>query len=64
MSVTVEKKEHNMAVLTVTASAQELTQALNDAWKKDRKRINIPGFRRGKAPVSYTHLTLPTILLV
>ena len=50
MSVTVEKKEHNMAVLTVTASAQELTQALNDAWKKDRKRINIPGFRRGKAP--------------
>ena len=32
MSVTVEKKEHNMAVLTVTASAQELTQALNDAW--------------------------------
>ena len=50
MSVTVEKKEHNMAVLTVTATAEELTQALNDAWKKDRKRINIPGFRRGKAP--------------
>lgn len=50
MSVSVEKKEHNMAVLTITADAAELTKALNDAWKKDRKRINVPGFRKGKAP--------------
>lgn len=50
MSVSVEKKEHNMAVLTVEVEAEELTKALNDAWKKDRNRINIPGFRKGKAP--------------
>lgn len=50
MSVSVEKKEHNMAVLTVEVAAEELTKALNDAWKKDRNRINIPGFRKGKAP--------------
>ncbi len=50
MSVTVEKKEHNMAVLTVTVEAEELTKALNDAWKKERNRINVPGFRKGKAP--------------
>lgn len=50
MSVTVEKKEHNMAVLTVTVDAEELTKALNDAWKKEKNRINVPGFRKGKAP--------------
>ena len=45
MSVSVEKKEHNMAVLTVEVAAEELTKALNDAWKKDRNRINNPCFR-------------------
>jgi len=50
MSVSVEKKEHNMAVLTVTVEAAELTKALNDAWKKEKNRINVPGFRKGKAP--------------
>lgn len=48
MSVTVEKQEGSMALLTVTVDADRLESALEEAYKKDRSRINIPGFRKGK----------------
>lgn len=50
MSVTIEKKEHNMAVLTIEVPAEEFDRAMNEAWQKSRGRINVPGFRKGKAP--------------
>ncbi len=50
MSVQIEKKDHNMAVLTIEVPAEEFDSAMNEAYLKMRGRINIPGFRKGKAP--------------
>ncbi len=50
MSLQVEKLEKNMAKLTIEVSAEELEKALQSAYMKNRKKINIPGFRKGKAP--------------
>ena len=46
----VEKKENNTAVFTVETDAAEFEKAVNAAYLKNRSSINIPGFRRGKAP--------------
>ena len=48
--VTVEKLEKNMAKLTIEVSAEELEKAIQAAYLKQRNRINMPGFRKGKAP--------------
>ena len=50
MSVQVEKLEHNMAKLTIEVSAEELEKAIEGAYHKNKNKINIPGFRKGKAP--------------
>ena len=50
MSVTVEKKENNMAVLTIEVPADEFVEALEKAYLKQKGRITLPGFRKGKAP--------------
>lgn len=50
MSVQVEKLEKNMAKLTVEVSAEEVEKAIQTAYQKAKKSINIPGFRKGKAP--------------
>lgn len=50
MSVQVEKLEKNMAKLTIEVSAQELEKALEDAFLKNKNKISVPGFRKGKVP--------------
>ncbi|MBQ1548710.1 MAG: trigger factor [Lachnospiraceae bacterium] len=50
MNVPVEKKEKNTAVITVTVGPEELEKAMDQAYKKQKNRINIPGFRKGKVP--------------
>lgn len=50
MSVQVEKLEKNMAKLTVEVSAEDFEKAVNAAYNKNKNRINVPGFRKGKAP--------------
>lgn len=50
MSVQVEKLEKNMAKLTIEVSAEELEKALQNAFLKNKNRINVPGFRKGKVP--------------
>ena len=50
MSVQVEKLEKNMAKLTIEASAEDFEKAVNAAYNKNNNRINVPGFRKGKAP--------------
>ena len=50
MSLQVEKLEKNMAKLTIEVSAQELEKALDEAYRKNKNKISIPGFRKGKAP--------------
>nr|WP_318683652.1 trigger factor [uncultured Acetatifactor sp.] len=50
MSLQVEKLEKNMAKLTIQVSAEELEKALEGAYRKNKNKISIPGFRKGKAP--------------
>jgi trigger factor len=50
MSLQVEKLEKNMAKLTIEASAEEFESALEKAYQKNRNKINVQGFRKGKAP--------------
>lgn len=50
MSVQVEKLEKNMAKLTVEVSAEEVEKALQAAYMKEKNKISIPGFRKGKVP--------------
>ncbi len=50
MSVTVEKKEKNTAVLTVEVPAEQFKEAIEKAYQKQKGSIVIHGFRKGKAP--------------
>ena len=50
MSLQVEKLEHNMAKLTIEVSAEEVEKALQAAYLKERSKISLPGFRKGKVP--------------
>ena len=50
MSLQVEKLEKNMAKLTIEVSAEDLEKALEKAYQKQKSRISLPGFRKGKAP--------------
>lgn len=50
MSVKVEKKENNQVCLTITVGKDEFEEAVKKSYLKTAKKINIPGFRKGKAP--------------
>lgn len=50
MSLQVEKLEKNMAKLTIKVSAEDLDKAMEKAYQKQKSRISLPGFRKGKAP--------------
>lgn len=50
MSVQVEKLEKSMAKLTIEVSAEELEKALQNAFLKNKNKISVPGFRKGKVP--------------
>ena len=50
MRVQVEKLEKNMAKLVIEVPAEEFEKALDEAYKKSRNKIAMPGFRKGKAP--------------
>lgn len=50
MSLQVEKLEKNMAKLTIEVSAEDFDAAIQKAYLKNKGKISIPGFRKGKAP--------------
>lgn len=50
MSYTVENMENSMAKLTITVSAEDFEKAMVQSYNKNKKRISIQGFRKGKAP--------------
>ncbi len=50
MSLQVEKLEHNMVKMTIEVAAEELEKALQAAYLKERGKISMPGFRKGKVP--------------
>ncbi len=52
MSLQVEKLEKNMAKLTIEASADEFANAIQKAYQKNKGKMNVQGFRKGKAPLA------------
>ncbi len=50
MSVKWEKLEGNTGVLTIEVAAERVDANLDIAFKKVIKKINVPGFRKGKMP--------------
>lgn len=53
MSLSVEKLENNMAKLTIEVAAEVFEAAITEAYKKQKNKISVPGFRKGKVPQSY-----------
>lgn len=50
MAVKNEQVEKNLVKLTFEVSAEDFAKAINSVYKKNVKKFNIPGFRKGKAP--------------
>lgn len=53
MSLQVEKLEHNMAKLTIEVDADKFVAAMKVAYNKEKGKMSIPGFRKGKVPMAY-----------
>lgn len=50
MSFTVDKLEKNMVKLTIEVDAEEFAKGMEAAYEKDKNKISVPGFRKGKVP--------------
>ena len=50
MSLQVEKLEGNMAKLTIEVPFEEFEEAVEKAFQKNKNKLSIPGFRKGKVP--------------
>lgn len=50
MSIQVEKLEKNMAKLTIEVEAERFTAAVKKAYEKNKSKMSVPGFRKGKVP--------------
>lgn len=50
MSFTVENLEKNMAKLTIEVDAAEFAKGMDKAYEKNKNKISVPGFRKGKVP--------------
>ncbi len=50
MSLQVEKLENNKAKLTIEVSAEEFDAAIEKAYQKNKGKMSVPGFRKGKVP--------------
>ena len=48
MSLQIEKLEKNMAKLTIEATPEELDEAIEKAYQKNKGKMSVPGFRKGK----------------
>jgi len=52
MNVKMEKLEKNIIKLEITVEAKRFNEALKKSCAKNSRTINIPGFRKGKAPMN------------
>ena len=50
MSFTIEKLDKNMAKLTIEVSVEDFEKAVEAAYQKNKGKIEVPGFRKGKVP--------------
>ena len=51
MSVKAEKLEKSMVKLTITEPSEKFEEAVKKVYNRQKGRIQIPGFRKGKAPL-------------
>ncbi len=51
MNTKVERIENNTVKLEITVGAEKFSEALKKSYSKNVKKFNIPGFRKGKAPM-------------
>lgn len=52
MNVKMEKLEKNVVKLEIIVEAEKFNEALKKSFAKNAKKFNIPGFRKGKAPLN------------
>lgn len=52
MKVSMQKTEDNIVKLEITVEVEKFNEALNKSFRKNAKRFDVPGFRKGKAPMS------------
>ena len=52
MSVQVENLEKNMVKLTIEVPAEKVDEALKASYMKQKSKISVPGFRKGKVPMA------------
>ncbi|GAA0123031.1 MAG: trigger factor [Clostridium argentinense] len=52
MNVKMEKLEKNVVKLEITVEAEKFNEALKKSFTKNAKKFNVPGFRKGKAPLN------------
>ncbi|MCY6957072.1 trigger factor [Clostridium brassicae] len=52
MNTKIEKIETNIVKLEITVEKEKFNEAIKKAYKKNAKKFNIPGFRKGKAPMN------------
>lgn len=52
MNTKVEKTDKNIVKLEITVESEKFDEFLKKSYKKNVKRFNVPGFRKGKVPMS------------
>ncbi|MDD3866699.1 MAG: trigger factor [Eubacteriales bacterium] len=52
MASQLEKKDNHQVLLTIDVAPEQFADALQQAFRKNAKKFNVPGFRRGKAPMN------------
>ncbi len=52
MNVKMEKLEKNVVKFEVTVGADKFAEAVKKSYAKNAKKFNVPGFRKGKAPMN------------
>ena len=52
MNVKMEKIETNVVKLEITVEPEKFAEAMKKSYNKNVKNFNIPGFRKGKAPMN------------
>jgi trigger factor len=52
MNVKMEKIENNVVKMEITVESEKFNEAVKKAFAKNAKKFNIPGFRKGKAPMN------------
>lgn len=50
MKLSAERTEDSQVVLNIEVEPEEMEKSLDDSYRRLVERVNIPGFRRGKAP--------------